>query len=39
MSGSFQVSMVIERLPETSEPSPEEAMDGLADRKWKRVWR
>jgi hypothetical protein len=39
MSGSFQVLKMTERLLETSEPSPYEAIEGLADRIWKRGWR
>lgn len=39
MSGSFQVLKMTERLLETSEPSPYETMDGLADLIWRRDWR
>lgn len=39
MSGSFQVLMVIERLLETSEPSPVDAVNGLAGRKQTKDWR
>lgn len=41
MSGSFQVltAIVERRSVSASEPSPEETMDGLADRRWQRVWR
>jgi hypothetical protein len=39
MSGSFQVLKMVERSLETSEPSPYEAMEGLADLRWKRGWR